>query len=269
MDNPELYSVNNQHQKVRIEEFIKVNDDKLKNAFDGKEIAVLDIGSGCGTILSEVIVGNSGLKFSKVIGIDISEEMVKFSNEKYGSDLISFHVMDAAKEIPEIFKNLKFDLITSFFCMQWINNFDIAFQNVQNFLNPNGIFCCVFMQFTKAVIKELMESKDDYVKQLIDYDNLQNFRLLDDPTEVIKKLLNDNGMEIVNITDLEEDEFVFDDLKAVQASFEVSAPNLGLLPESEKPKVYEKMFKMFGLKQKNDKFALNARTVSFIARKSE
>ncbi|KAL7024898.1 hypothetical protein ACKWTF_013240 [Chironomus riparius] len=106
------------------------NGDKLRKEFDGKEIAVLDIGSGCGKILKEIIVDKSGLKFSKVVGVDVSEEMVKFSNEKYGSDLISFQVMDAGSEIPENFKNQKFDLVTSFLCLHWIKDFDLAFQNI-------------------------------------------------------------------------------------------------------------------------------------------
>ena len=45
------------------------------------------------------------------------------------------------------------------------------------------------------------------------------------------------------------------------------APNLERLPEIEKLRMFEKVFKLLDLRQKNGKFVLNGRCVSFIARK--
>ncbi|CAG9806921.1 unnamed protein product [Chironomus riparius] len=267
MDNPEIYSVNNEHQKARVVDFFNVYGEKLRNAFGGKEIDVLDIGSGCGTVLKEVIVDNSGLKFSKIIGVDISEEMVKFSNEKYGSDLISFQVMDAGKEIPENLKNQKFDLITSFFVFHWISDFDLAFKNVQNLLKPNGVFCCVLVQIQKETIENFLQSNDDEFMQLFDFENIPNFRLSDDPTEVIKSQLDANKMEIDIIIDDKNDEYVYDNFEDVKSSIEVYVPKLSILSESEKPEIYERLFKIFDLKKRNDKFILSTETISFIVRK--
>ena len=214
MDNPVLY---NKHKKPGVEEFLNSYGGKLRNIYDGKEIALLDIGSGCGCILNEVFVGKSGLKFSKVIGIDKSEEIVKFSNEKYGSDLISFQVMDAEKETPENLKNQKFDLVTSFYSLHWNGDLNAAFQNVQNFLHPYGFFCCVLLHVPKTIIQELMESKEDYVKHIINFDSLPDSQLISDPSKVIVKNLKDNGLEFATIIDAEDDEFIFDDLGAVQS----------------------------------------------------
>ncbi|CAG9806908.1 unnamed protein product [Chironomus riparius] len=268
MDNPELYSDNNKHRKPGVEEFINSYGGKLRNIHDGKEIALLDIGSGCGRILSEVFVGKSGLKFRKVIGIDKSEEMVNISNEKYGNDLISFQLMDAEKEIPENLKNLKFDLVTSFFSLPWNCDLNSAFQNVQTFLHPYGFLCCIILHVPKAIIQELKESKDDYVKHLIDFDNLPDSQLIDDPSKVIVQNLKNNRLEFATIIDTEDDEFVFDDLEAVKNFFGTFFPNLSLLSESEKSKLFEKLLTIFGMKVKDNKYAFGIRTITFVARKS-
>lgn len=214
MNSVEQYSRNNQSQKAISEKFFNNHGDKLRKEFDDKEIEVLDIGSGCGQIFNEVFVPKSGLKLSKVIGVDMSEEMVKFANENYGSDSMSFFVMDASKEVPENLKKFKFDLVTSFFCMHWITDLDKAFQNVHNFLKPNGIFCCIFTQVPKAQFQGLIESDNESFKNV--FANIfPNFQLLSDPCEVIKKHLNDNGMEILHFIDVEE-HHKFDSLEAIK-----------------------------------------------------
>ncbi|KAL7024897.1 hypothetical protein ACKWTF_013239 [Chironomus riparius] len=125
------------------------------------------------------------------------------------------------------------------------------------------------MQFKKEVIQKMIESNEDYLKQLMDYENLPNFRLLADPTEVIKNLLDDNGMETISIIDNMNDEFVYNSSEAVKSTIKVYAPNLRRLPESEKQILFEKLFEVFGLKQKKDKFVFSVRMISFIAQKPQ
>lgn len=68
MQNVELYSKFNNCQKSGSRNFYNYFGDFLKAEFKNREISLIDVGSGCGTILSEVTVGESGLKFSKVVG---------------------------------------------------------------------------------------------------------------------------------------------------------------------------------------------------------
>jgi len=94
MQNVELYSKNNNYQKSASRNFYNYFGDFLKTEFKKQEIYLIDVGSGCGRVLSEVTVDESGLKFSKIVGVDKSEKMINFSNKMYGSELISFQYFD-------------------------------------------------------------------------------------------------------------------------------------------------------------------------------
>ena len=217
MDNPELYNENNQLQEFGVEKFFNFHSEYLRKEYERTEMTLLDIGSGCGRVLTEVVVGKSELKFSKIIGIDISKEMVKFSNEKYGSDLMSFQVMDAEGEVPESLKNQQFDMVTSFFCLPYCKDINAAFQNIHNFLKPNGIFCCIFSQLSKAAKdSQLVGTDDKHAKFMIKYRDIPNSRLMDDPSEVIRRHLNENRMEVVELIDIKNDEFEFADAEAAK-----------------------------------------------------
>jgi len=205
MDNPELYTENNQLQEFGVERFFNFHGEYLRNEYRGKEITLIDIGSGCGRVLTEVVVGKSGLKFSKIIGIDKSEEMVRFSSEKYGNDLMSFQVMDTEGEIPESLKNQQFDMVTSFFCLPYCKDLNAAFLNIQNFLKPNGLFCCIFSQLSR--------SNENPEKKL---QSMSSAQLTEVKPEAITIHLNKNGMEQIKFINIENDEHEYPNIEAVK-----------------------------------------------------
>jgi ubiquinone/menaquinone biosynthesis C-methylase UbiE len=100
MQNVELYSKNNDFQIFSAKIFYNHIGNLLKNYFKNREVSLLDVGSGCGRILTEVTIAESKLKFAKVVGVDKSENMIKFANKNYKSDLLSFYYMDAGYSIP-------------------------------------------------------------------------------------------------------------------------------------------------------------------------
>ncbi|XP_070507587.1 juvenile hormone acid O-methyltransferase-like [Chironomus tepperi] len=265
MNDPETYSHNNQPQKIRVEAFFKNYGEDLKKEFDGKEIDLLDIGVGCGKILNEVIIAQSGLKFSNIVAVDVNEDMLKYSIENYGSEPISFEVLDAGKELPDNFKNRKFDLITSFFCIHWINDFNVLFENIRNLLKPNGIFCCIFFQVKRSVAKNLEEA-DDAVRNLVQYENRPNFRIEGDPSEVVRGHLSDNNMEVVHMT-YGDDAFIFEDLDAIKGFSDPLAPNLANLPDEEKLSAFGTLTELFEMEFEDDKLVFGLRTVTFMAKK--
>lgn len=153
MQNAKLYTKNNDVQKMASRNFYNFFADILKNKFENREITLLDIGSGCGKILSEVTVRESGLKFSKIIGVDKSEKMLKFSNDNYGSDLMSFFYMDVSDCVAKSLKDQKFDMIISFACLHHVRDLQQAFKNIYDLLADDGIFGFTFFQshiFMKA-----------------------------------------------------------------------------------------------------------------------
>ena len=93
---------------------------------DDKISSLLDIGCGPGDVLIEVIAPKLP-KGCKIVGLDISEEMVESAKENFQSDNVEFHQSDISSEFEDCVKNLRedqrlFDVITSFYCFHWVQN---------------------------------------------------------------------------------------------------------------------------------------------------
>lgn len=85
--------------------------------------SLLDIGCGPGETLIKIC---SKLSYNiKVVGIDVLEEMIILASKKYQSEALNFYVSDIQSDFNKINSNLhdkRFDLITSFYCYQWIRD---------------------------------------------------------------------------------------------------------------------------------------------------
>ncbi|KAG5667644.1 hypothetical protein PVAND_015618 [Polypedilum vanderplanki] len=63
--------------------FFKKNVNFLKDQFKDKPLRILDIGTGCGKVLHEVVLGESGLNFVDVIGVDKCSELIMQARKNY------------------------------------------------------------------------------------------------------------------------------------------------------------------------------------------
>lgn len=92
---------------------------KWKN--DGEE-AVLDIGCGSGDITEGLLLPVLPKKFAKLVGVDLSEEMVEFARSQCKNNKIFYHQLDLlSEEMPVDFEE-NFDHVFSFYCLHWIQN---------------------------------------------------------------------------------------------------------------------------------------------------
>lgn len=197
MQNVELYSKNNNYQKFAAKKFYNIFGHVIKSNFGNRDLSLIDIGSGCGRILTEVTIAESGLKFSKIVGVDKSEKMLNFSNETYGSDSMSFCYMDVEGGVPEKLKGQKFDLATSFHVIHHVKDVKKAFETVYDLLDENGIFGCIFliyhpfMSAWDALIEKypIMKTWRDYFTPVLS---------VEDPDEVLKEYLQKSGFEILD-----------------------------------------------------------------------
>lgn len=66
--------------------------------------------------------------FDQVVGADISEIMVEYSNREFGTNKLQFKVMDASKPVKENYPDMqgKFDVLTSFFCVHFIKEQELV-----------------------------------------------------------------------------------------------------------------------------------------------
>ena len=197
MQNVELYSKNNIYQKFAARKFYNLFNDVLKANFQNREISLIDVGSGCGRILTEVTIAESGLKFSKIVGVDKSHKMLNFSNETYGNDSMSFCYMDVEAGVPNNLKGQKFDMATSFHVIHHAKDVKKAFETIHDLLAVNGIFGCIFliyhpfMSAWDALIEKypIMSTWRSYFTPIFSAEN---------PDEVLKEYLVESGFEIID-----------------------------------------------------------------------
>ena len=119
--------------------------DKVK---DLPASVVLDIGMGTGYMTNRLA---NYFADAKVIGIDVSEGMLKEAQKKY--EVASIVGADAR---ALAFGNNQFDLIVSNLAFQWVNPLSQSFGECYRVLKPNGQFH--FTLFGQDTFKELFAS---------------------------------------------------------------------------------------------------------------
>lgn len=125
---------------------------KLLPNLDGK--VVLDLGCGNGDNCIEFI--NRGAE--KVIGVDISSNMLDIAINKNSHENIQYIKMDM-EQICEI--NEKFDMVYSSLAIHYVKNYDLLISNIRKLLKTDGIL--LFSQehpYTTAPKKGCAWTKD-------------------------------------------------------------------------------------------------------------
>lgn len=119
MNNAELYHRGNTLQKRDAIDCLQDYGRKIKWRKLGER--VIDIGCGDGSVtmylLKEYIPDN----FEKLIGCDISENMVAYANRHYEDKRTKFSILDIEGKLPEHMKNA-FDHVFSFYTLHWVKD---------------------------------------------------------------------------------------------------------------------------------------------------
>jgi len=93
--------------------------------------SILDI--ACGTGYSAPLFIEAGAV--SYVGVDLNEKLVKYANETYGSDCVSYYVGDICS-----FNNGKtFDMITCYETIEHVKNYESAISNLYSLLNRGGM----------------------------------------------------------------------------------------------------------------------------------
>lgn len=121
MNNANLYKKSNVLQKRDA----KSITDEFANLFnwrwDGSD-ALLDIGCGAGDVLFELVLPKIPIN-TKVVGVDISKEMIKYANENYSNEYLKFFKVDIEdSKLNSPLQPNSFNFITSFYALHWIQN---------------------------------------------------------------------------------------------------------------------------------------------------
>lgn len=132
--------------------------------FKGNE-NILDIGCGDGKITAEIAKrAPNGL----VLGIDNSENMIKFARSEYQHQLnLNFYLRDAQLFN---FKN-SFDLVISSFCLHWVPDKEKAFQVIYDTLKKDGVAILIMPKRNKITsdIRKNLALQNEWKHFFVDY----------------------------------------------------------------------------------------------------
>jgi ubiquinone/menaquinone biosynthesis C-methylase UbiE len=125
MNDAKLYADSNDLQRRDAKDLINEFKHFFANIQNAK---ILDIGTGTGDVFVEILLPSLKYKPIQVIGTDKSQEMIRFSSEKCRSESIQLIFKELNIESDFLndetleWKIESFDLITSFYCQQWIQD---------------------------------------------------------------------------------------------------------------------------------------------------
>lgn len=121
MNKPNLYHRANGVQRRDAKEILDEHGHLLRWR-ENDEDSLLDIGCGSGDVLIDFVIPIAPQKRARVLGTDISEQMVRFARKVHSNvDNIFFDTLDIGGDIS-LFLNKWgcFDHITSFYCLHWV-----------------------------------------------------------------------------------------------------------------------------------------------------
>ncbi|CRK89780.1 CLUMA_CG003430, isoform A [Clunio marinus] len=251
MDNPELFTKSNLLTKNESEKLVKIFcnmfADKLR---DGS--VLIDVGCGDGGTLVHVI-SLFAIKFKEVVGVDISDNMIKYARNTYGNEVMKFHQLDVI-EIGSLSNDMLFqrtgikyqsaDIVTSFICLQWIEDLKKAFENMRKLIKPDGFLVVNLVKDCTSMSKSYEEvSQREKYRQFINGVKIPIFPLknIDDPCKVLNEMLTEINFA-VKMTKFDK---VFIDHKNPSAYFDLvkSAYTLSpTMPEELQNEFYDDFF---------------------------
>lgn len=194
--------------KQTIEEFSPV----LQWRSNGGD-SLLDIGCGSGDVTIDFLLPILPENFRRLVGVDLSQEMVEFARQQYPHPRISFDHFDLGVDIEKqrIHGIEPFDHITSFYCLHWVQNQERAVQNMFKLLKPDGDVLLVFLAQNPIfdIYKQMSQTKK-WAKYMTDVDHfISPYQYSKNPADQFGKLLYANGFTEYSV-EIREKFFVFE-----------------------------------------------------------
>ncbi|XP_045447326.1 juvenile hormone acid O-methyltransferase-like [Melitaea cinxia] len=145
MNDAELYNKSNIITKTDALQCLEEYGNRIK--WKNGEITVLDIGCGDGGVTVGILKKFIPDNCERLVGCDINENMVQFANKQYANDHTSFMVLNIEGDLPNKLRGT-FDHAFSFYALHWIQQQEVAFENIYDLLSEGGECFLVFLAHT-------------------------------------------------------------------------------------------------------------------------
>lgn len=165
--------------------------------------AVLDAGCGPGDITSSIILPFLPPKFSRLMGVDISDKMIDYARKLNTHPKLSFQQFNLNEPLEQ--QSLAgvepFNHIFSSYCLQWVSNPKQCLSNFYNLLKPGGDMLVWFLpsSLTRDVYRDQSQNSR-FASYMTDIDKFVSpYHYWTDPAEEFCKLLTEAGFTHLDV----------------------------------------------------------------------
>ncbi|XP_017772157.1 PREDICTED: juvenile hormone acid O-methyltransferase-like [Nicrophorus vespilloides] len=195
----------------------------------------LDVGCGSGQVTTNILLPLLPQDFKKLVGLDISPEMVKHAksqNENPKVDFIASDIssIDIKNDICE-----EFDHIFSFYCLHWVQNQRQTIKNMYNLLKPGGDVLLTFLANNPIFhIYEVMAKNPKWSHYMKNYELfISPYQHCEDPEKVFETMLIEEGFSVHQCKVVERN-YTFPDMNVLKKSVIAVNPFINNIPENMK-----------------------------------
>lgn len=223
MNNPELFRHTNLASRTVRVKFLEEFKSRTKWRSDKKD-SLLDIGCAGGDITTENIQKIMPSTFSRLVGVDINENMINYANKMFANSKISFSVLDIGGDVSKFVKeNEPFDHITSLNCLHLVPDQKLAIENIFKLLGPNGN--CLLYTIVESpnfcAYKKMIDQWPEYMADADDYVSYFYKRI--SPTYMMTKLLKNAGFKECMVEE-KQHHFTYDNIGVLEGEYRMMFP---------------------------------------------
>ncbi|KAL4716377.1 hypothetical protein ACJJTC_006739 [Scirpophaga incertulas] len=222
MNDAKLYEENNHVQKRDAFDCLVEYSDKIKWRNTGDRL--IDIGCGDGGVTIKLLKKFIPHNFERVLGCDISVNMVNFANEHYKDDNTSFAVLDIGGNLPVDMRG-KFDHAFSFYALNWIKDQETAFNNIYDLITAGGDCLLLFLGYhTYYDIYRILAQRSKWSSWLQPLDSfISPYYDSKEPDKEIKSLMAKIGFSDI-VVNCQKKTFIFDSLEIMTNAIQAVNP---------------------------------------------
>ncbi|KAH8404895.1 hypothetical protein KR222_009320 [Zaprionus bogoriensis] len=198
--------------------------------------SLLDVGSGSGNVLMDFVYPLLPKSYEQLVGTDISTKMVNYANKCYQRYArTEFQVLDiGAKQLPNQLKG-RFDHVTSFYCLHWVQNLHAAVRNIYELLRTDGGDCLLVFLASSPVFEvyKNLQTCEKWARYMPDVDQfISPLHYSSNPAEQFTQLLSDAGFEHKQV-EVRNKVFIYEELRTLRDNIMAICPFLERIPTSQ------------------------------------
>lgn len=194
---PQLFETYGSVTAIDTTNFLQQYNDKIKWKETGDRS--VDLGSGDGGV-TKILESFLPPNYESLIGYDINEEMVLYSNENHRNNRLEFKLFDIEGDLPcDMYQSC--DHVFSFYTLHWVRNQEKAFQNIYDMMDEGGD--CHLTFYGDTYVYDAFSSLADIDQWRASHKNINEFLSpyydCKEPDLIISKLMDKIGFKNIDV----------------------------------------------------------------------